>query len=108
MMRKYYLFALVLTLLALTHKLSLAQTKPFKDTLRLSIDDADKLFLQKNLLLLASQYDIEEAKAGVIQAKLYENPTVYYEVNIYNKNTRKYFDNSTSGEFMAQASQLII
>jgi cobalt-zinc-cadmium efflux system outer membrane protein len=83
------------------------QNQVFSDTIKITVEEADKKFLENNLLLLASKYDIEAAKAEIIQARLWENPSVYYEQNIYNPQTKKYFDASQNGEFILQASQLI-
>ncbi|GAL83693.1 hypothetical protein Hsw_2756 [Sporocytophaga myxococcoides] len=84
------------------------QNQVFSDTVKITVAEADKRFLEKNLLLLASRYDIDAAKAQVLQARLWENPSVYYEQNVYNPQSKKYFDASKSGEFILEASQLIM
>lgn len=86
----------------------LGQNQVFSDTVKITVEEADKKFLEKNLLILASRYDIDAAKAQVLQARLWENPSVYYEQNVYNPQTKKYFDASKSGEFILQASQLVM
>jgi cobalt-zinc-cadmium efflux system outer membrane protein len=86
----------------------LGQNQVFSDTVKITVEEADKKFLEKNLLLLASRYDIDAARAQVLQARLWENPSVYYEQNIYNPQTKKYFDASKTGEFILQASQLVM
>jgi cobalt-zinc-cadmium efflux system outer membrane protein len=77
------------------------------DTLKISLPDADRIFLEKNLALMAAQYDLSIAEAGIIQARLYENPSVYFEQNIYNSNNKKYFDAGYSGENILQVQQLV-
>jgi len=54
-----------------------AQTFSFqKDTIKLKLDSAENLFLQQNLSLLAQKYNIDIAKALIIQAKLFPNPNL--------------------------------
>ncbi len=54
-----------------------AQTSNFqKDTLRLSIDSAEHIFIRQNLSLLAQKYNIDVNKALEIQAKLFPNPNL--------------------------------
>jgi len=48
------------------------------DTLRISVTQAEQMFLQKNLMLLAQKYGVEATKALIIQAKLYPNPNFSY------------------------------
>lgn len=77
------------------------------DTIKLNINEAEKLFFDKNLSLVAKQYDIDMAKAAVIQAKLISNPTVYFEQLLYNPVNQKYFDAGPSGENAFNIQQLI-
>ena len=56
-----------------------------QDTIRLTLDDAEKQFIQKNLLLLAQKYNIEASKALIIQAGLIHNPNVSYEQMLVNR-----------------------
>ncbi len=54
------------------------------DTLVLSRQEAEATFLQRNLQLIASRLDIQEAEAQVIQAKLWPNPTLSVgEINLW-------------------------
>lgn len=61
-------------------------------SIHLSFPEAEKIFLKNNLKLLAEHYSINIAEAQVIQAGLFENPTLYFEQNIYSSQTSKYFD----------------
>jgi len=61
------------------------------DTLRLNINDAEQMFIQKNLMLLAQKYGVDATEALIIQAKLYYNPTFSWGNNVYNGNTNTYF-----------------
>ena len=41
--------------------------------LQLSLKDAEKIFLERNLSLIAERYNIDMAQAQVTQARLFEN-----------------------------------
>jgi cobalt-zinc-cadmium efflux system outer membrane protein len=102
MLRTYYrtfiLFALVITC---AQKAS-AQT----DTLRITIKDAEKTFLQNNFSLLAQKYNVDAAQALVKQAKLWDNPVLGTDQNITDIN-KKFFDHSNgNGQIMVQLSQV--
>ena len=77
------------------------------DSVKVSIARAEKIFLQNNLQLLAAKYNINAAKAGIIQAELWDNPNISIGQNIYNKFTGKYFDFTKSGNTDLQIQQLI-
>lgn len=54
------------------------------DTLKLSRQHYEELFLKQNLLLLAETYKINQAEAMVLQAKLWPNPNLTIEeVNLW-------------------------
>ena len=79
-----------------------------QDTLRITLQDAEQQFLQNNLSLLAAKYDITVAQAQIIQAKLYNNPTLSVNGNIYNPDLHKFFDISNkTGQYDIQLQQLI-
>jgi cobalt-zinc-cadmium efflux system outer membrane protein len=79
-----------------------------QDTVHITLPEAEKQFLQKNLTLLAEKYDIDIAKAQVIQAKLYNNPTLTLNGNIYNPQLHKAFDVSNkTGQYDIGIQQLI-
>jgi cobalt-zinc-cadmium efflux system outer membrane protein len=46
----------------------------FKDTIHLSLDSSEHIFLRNNLLVLAQRYNVDAQKALIIQAKLLPNP----------------------------------
>ncbi|ABG58115.1 TolC family protein [Cytophaga hutchinsonii] len=77
------------------------------DTVELSVTEAENNFIKRNLLLLATNYDIESSKAQIIQAKLWPNPTVELQQGIYDPNTKKVFDASGTGQSSVEVSQLI-
>lgn len=74
---------------------------------KLTLKQAEDEFIQKNLSLISSKYAIETAKAGVITAKLFDNPAIGFENILYNPQTRKVFDMSyDGGQNNASISQL--
>jgi outer membrane protein, heavy metal efflux system len=81
------------------------------DTLSLTVKDAEKMFLEKNLDLLAQHYNIEASKALVQQAKLWDDPTLITDQNVYANH--KWFehgtnpDGSPTGQIFVQVQQLI-
>ncbi|MBI1768908.1 MAG: TolC family protein [Bacteroidetes bacterium] len=61
--------------------------------------------IKKNFYLLAAYYEINQAEAQVVQAKLYYNPTIYWNQEAYNKTQDKYL--KASNQYEAQISQTI-
>lgn len=79
-----------------------------QDTLRITLPQAEQQFVQKNLQLLAEKYNIDIAKAQVIQAKLYSNPNFSFTGNVYNPQQKKSLDVSNkTGEYIVAVQQLI-
>ncbi len=78
-------------------------SKDKQDTLKLSLNQAENLFLNQNLDLIAQKYSIDSAKATVITAKLYDNPDFSYSNAFYNTSTHRFFEPEES----VQVSQLI-
>jgi outer membrane protein, heavy metal efflux system len=84
-----------------------AQYKFQNDTVLLSLEDAESSFLKNNFDLLAAKYQIAEADAAIIQAKLWDNLNLNFEQGAYNNDTRKWFDISPTGETAVILQQLI-
>ncbi|MCL2650404.1 MAG: TolC family protein [Candidatus Azobacteroides sp.] len=58
-----------------------------QETLKITIEQAEKQFLDKNLQLLAERYNINIADAAIAQAKLWDNPTIgVSDINCWNPN----------------------
>ena len=57
----------------------------------LSFQDAKTRLVKSNLALLASYYDVNIAKAGVIQARLWNNPYFVFNGDLYSTETNEYF-----------------
>jgi len=75
-----------------------AQQKIPTDSVSLSIKDAENLFLKNNFELLAAKYQISEAEAGVLQAKLWDNPNLSIDKEAYNSPSKKWFNVPGTGE----------
>ena len=81
------------------------------DTLRLDIKAAEQQFLEKNLSLLAQHYNVESGKALIQQAKLWDNPILNTDQNLYSNG--QWFQHGTdasgnpTGQVFIQVQQLI-
>ncbi|WP_316845896.1 TolC family protein [Pedobacter psychrodurus] len=94
---------LLIFFLTIQVRATFAQT----DTLSLNLKQAESLFFKKNYDLLASNYDIDKAKADIITARLFDNPTLEYENLFYNHETKKFLQTSYAyGQYSASISQL--
>lgn len=79
-----------------------------QDSLKLSLPEAEKMFIAGNYELIAQQYQTEQAKAEIITARLFDNPEISYENQLYNRETKKLFQHTLpSGQYNVQVSQLI-
>ncbi|MDN5286330.1 MAG: outer membrane protein cobalt-zinc-cadmium efflux system [Mucilaginibacter sp.] len=77
------------------------------DTLKLSLNDAESRFLENNLQLLIQHYNIDNAQAQVVTAKLFPNPDLNFSSSLYNPGTKKFFDYSAGqDEYTGGISQL--
>ncbi len=92
----------IFIILSLLYSVSKAQ-----DTLSLSLQQTDSIFLTNNLSLLASKYKIDGSKALIQQAKLWDNPTLSTEWNLYNPQKDKFFDVGKSGQKIVGIDQVI-
>lgn len=76
-----------------------------KDTLVLTLPNAEKIFLEKNLELLSQQFNININQAYVQQARYWDNPILNTDQNIYDG---KFFHhNNDYGQLFIQIQQLI-
>ncbi|WP_246833996.1 TolC family protein [Pedobacter sp. G11] len=98
------LSSFLLFVLAISINASFAQS----DSLKLDLKQAEILFLKNNFDLLASNYQIDQAKAEVITAKLFDNPELEYENLFYNHETKKILQTSYAyGQYAGSISQLV-
>lgn len=78
------------------------------DTLQLTLPQAENLFLKNNYQLIAQNYQTDQARADIITAKLFDNPQLSVETQLYNQNTKRFFETSKqNGEYQANISQLV-
>jgi outer membrane protein, heavy metal efflux system len=95
-------FAILVLLL-----ISLAPGYAQSDTLPLPLAAAEARFTQNNLLLLAQKFSIEESKAFALQAKLWDNPSLYLEQSTYNRTTGEVLPaKGPNGQNIVQVQQL--
>jgi cobalt-zinc-cadmium efflux system outer membrane protein len=83
---KIRIFSCALLFISVFPRLANAQA----DTV-ISIQEAKARLLRKNLGLLAAYYDVDIAKAQVIQARLWNNPYFIFNGDMYNVETNEYF-----------------
>ncbi len=72
-----------------------------------SLKEIEREFQEKNLFLLSKQYEIESSRAQILQARLWQNPNLYIEQNVYNWKTGRYFDVTSKGQSVVSFQQLI-
>jgi cobalt-zinc-cadmium efflux system outer membrane protein len=101
----WMIYILVHLLSAYIYPKSYAQRS---DTLVVSLKEAEEKFLKENLQLIASKYNISAADAQITQAKLWNNPNLSIEQNIYNQSTKRYFDFTRTGNTELQIEQLFL
>ncbi|TGE21319.1 TolC family protein [Hymenobacter aquaticus] len=99
-------FLLLLTALLLTGSAYAAAPDAPADTTRLTLPEAEQRFVQNNLALLAQRYSVTAAEAQIVQARLWDNPTVSIEQNTYNPQTTKVLDVTRTGNTAVQVQQL--
>ncbi len=78
------------------------------DTLRISIPQADSIFLKNNYSLLAAAMGVKAQEAQIIQAKIYPNPIVTADINAYDPDNDKFFHTGQTGQKYFQIEQLIL
>ncbi len=100
-MTKIYL-ALVFTICITKSKSQIPPGHP-RDSVVMTMQQAEDSFLVKNLALIAQQYSIDSAKATVITAKLWDNPEFDYSNAVYNFQDHHFFE----PEMNIQVSQLV-
>ncbi len=79
--------------------------RPAVDTVRLTLAQAEQRFVQGNFQLLAQRYNISAAQAQVLQARLWDNPTVSMEKN-FNRPPSNSPDANSPNETIVQVQQL--
>lgn len=62
---------------------------------------------ERNLSLIAERYNIDKAQAQLTQARLFDNPIISLEQNVYNRLNNRYFDFGKEGEAAIEIEQAI-
>lgn len=70
----------------------------------LTLADADDLLIKNNLSLLAARYEVDMAEANKIQARLFDNPDISFQVPAYSKD-KGWFD--LNGDYELTLQQAI-
>jgi len=99
--RKIFLF-IVLNVAAMR----LCALTSSSDTIKISLKDAEKRFLDQNLDLLIAKTDIDQAKGLLLQSKLYDNPSIDFERQLYDYDKKEFFPTSNY-QYYASFNQLI-
>ncbi len=80
-----------------------------QDTTRMTIADTEKRFIDANLQLISERYNVDIARAQVIQSQLYPNPNINLTGALYNPQRHKWADVSDrTGEYAITVQQLVI
>ncbi|WP_435357706.1 TolC family protein [Emticicia sp. SJ17W-69] len=73
----------------------------------LTLSQCEEVFVKNNLALLAEQYNIDIAKANVIQAKIWELPYASGELNAINPPNKRVLDIGGQGQKALAVQQLL-
>jgi cobalt-zinc-cadmium efflux system outer membrane protein len=84
------------------------KAQPHLDTVRLTLPEAEKMFLDSNFQLLAARYNIDASKAQIIQARLWPNPNLSIGHTLYSGTLKQFFPLGVNDETTAGLSQLIL
>jgi len=108
-MQKLYKFAFMVLCLHLAYGAECQNYKFIQpDTLSIKLDSLERVFVKKNLLLLAQRYNIDAQKALIEQAKLFPNPNLNIGSAIYQTSTNHFFPLGKEGEVTVGLSQVIL
>src|SRR5258708_8982239 len=103
-MKKKLILLIIVSVIVST----LAPAQPHQDTVRLQLPEAEKMFLDSNLQLLAQRYSIDANKALVIQARLWPNPNFSIGHSIYSGEINKFFPTGNQDEKYGSLYHLIL
>ena len=102
---------LLLMALVLTSK-SILVAQNTQDTLTINLQQAEKMFIDSNFILLAQHYNVDAQKALIEQAKVWQNPTLNTDFMIGANgsyfNYGKDANGNYTGQYYIQLQQLIL
>lgn len=109
---KYCLPLLIAVVLSCTKVSAKFYDVPSADTLTISLQQAEKKFVDSNYLLLAQHYNVDAQKALIEQAKVWQNPTLNtdFMVGANGKflNYGRDANGDYTGQYYIQLQQLIL
>jgi cobalt-zinc-cadmium efflux system outer membrane protein len=77
-----------------------------QDTLKVTLPQADSILIARNLSLIVSHYQVDIAVANRVQARLFNNPEIYSEWNLYNPDKSKWLDVGDQGQKIVGIQQV--
>ncbi len=80
---------------------------PPVDTLKITIAESEKIFLQNNLSILAARYSVDANRALIRQARFWDNPVISTDQNIYDKQGGFFKHDQANGQVYVQVMELI-
>lgn len=69
-----------------------------QDTLKITLPQADSILIARNLSLIVAHFQIDIAVANRVQARLFNNPQIFSEWNLYNPDKAKWLDVGGQGQ----------
>ncbi|BDD02566.1 cation transporter [Aureibacter tunicatorum] len=78
-----------------------------EERMTLSLPQAEKIFLEQNLDLIAREFDISIADAEILQAKLWPNPELRLEFAAYDLEDKKFFQTGDRAQRMVELMQTV-
>ena len=78
------------------------------DTTEITLKKAEEIFGRENLQLIAAKYNIKISDAQILQTKLWSNPNISIEQNVYNQTTHRFMDFTGSGNTDVSLQQLFL
>lgn len=75
---------------------------------QMSLVECEEAFQKNNLQLLAAQYNISEAEADIIQAKIWDQPNLSVELNAFDPENKKVFHIGSTGAKELGIDQLFV
>jgi hypothetical protein len=79
-----------------------------RDTLKIDLFHAEKMFLDSNLQLLAQRYNIDANEALILQAKLWPNPNFSIGHTLYSAQLHQFFPTGYNDETTLELDQGIL
>ncbi|HWB62869.1 MAG TPA: TolC family protein [Chitinophagales bacterium] len=79
----------------------------FTDTVKLDLKGAEQRFADQNITLLIAKSNIDQQKALLLQSKIWENPQIALNRELYNTQSKTFLSHNSNTEFDLQYTQLI-